>query len=120
MTLTRLPAWSALAAHRRELADTELRTLFTNDARRFEKFSIQAAGLFLDYSKNRIVEATLPLLVKLADEAQVPAKMAAMFTGERVNHTEQRAVLHTALRNQSQNAVRVNGTDVMPDVRRVL
>src|SRR4051794_3254037 len=120
MALKQLPAFSVLAKHQREIDGHELRTLFEADAGRFEKFSIEAAGLFLDYSKNRIVEPTLPLLIELAEQAQVPAKIAAMFAGDRINHTEQRAVLHTALRNRSAAPVLVDGADVMPGVHRVL
>jgi glucose-6-phosphate isomerase len=120
MTLTQSSAWTALAAHQREVASHELRELFAADPARFQRYSIEAAGLFLDYSKNRIVERTLPLLVSLAWQTGVSAKIAAMFAGERINHTEQRAVLHTALRNRSETSVLVDGRDVMPDVQRVL
>ena len=120
MTLTQSPAWTALAGHQREVAAHELRELFAADPMRFQRYSIEAAGLFLDYSKNRIVERTLPLLVSLARQTGVSAKIAAMFAGERINHTEQRAVLHTALRNRSETSVLVDGRDVMPDVQRVL
>jgi len=120
MTLTQSSAWTALAAHQREVASHELRELFAADPARFQRCSIEAAGLFLDYSKNRIVERTLPLLVSLARQTGVSAKIAAMFAGERINHTEQRAVLHTALRNRSETSVLVDGRDVMPDVQRVL
>jgi glucose-6-phosphate isomerase len=120
MRPTATPAWAALVAHQQDVARTELRQLFADDNRRYERFSMEAAGLFLDYSKNRIVQQTLPLLVALANEAGVPEKIAAMFAGERINHTENRAVLHTALRNRSGTSVQVDGRDVMPDVRRVL
>jgi len=120
MSLTRSSAWTALAAHQREVAPHELRQLFAADARRFQTFSTEAAGLFLDYSKNRIVERTMPLLFALAEHARVPTKIAAMFGGEPINHTERRAVLHTALRNRSGTSVLVDGRDVMPDVLRVL
>ncbi|PWT71807.1 MAG: glucose-6-phosphate isomerase [Proteobacteria bacterium] len=118
--LTESPAWGALVAHRQKLAQTHMRELFERDSRRFDKFSIEAAGLFLDYSKNRIDDESLPLLTRLARDAGVPAKIEAMFKGERINHTEGRAVLHTALRNRSGRAVLVDGSDVMPDVLRVL
>jgi len=120
MSLVQSSAWKTLAAHQREVVPHELRTLFAADPMRSRKFSLEAAGLFLDYSKNRIVEGTMPLLVALAEHARVPAKITAMFTGERINHTEQRAVLHTALRNRSGTSVRADGRDVMPDVLRVL
>ena len=120
MSLTQSSAWTALAAHQREVGPHELRQLFAADTTRFQMFSTEAAGLFLDYSKNRIVERTMPLLVALAEHAHVPAKIAAMFAGEPINHTERRAVLHTALRNRSEASVLVDGRDVMPDVLRVL
>ncbi len=119
-SLIQSPAWIALAAHQQQIAGTHLRELFARDRRRFDKFSCEAAGLFLDYSKNRIVDQTLPLLAALARQAHVPEKIEAMFTGKRINHTEGRAVLHTALRNRSGTPVLVDGRDVMPDVLRVL
>jgi glucose-6-phosphate isomerase len=119
-TLNRSPVWTALAAHRQQLAGTHLRDLFARDARRFEQYSLEAGGLFLDYSKNRMVEDTLPMLVDLARQRRVPEKIEAMFSGGRINHTEHRSVLHTALRNRSGRAVHVDGRDVMPDVSRVL
>ena len=96
--LTRAPAWRALVAHRRAWNDRHLRDLFAADAQRFAHFSLQACGLLLDYSKNRIVAETLELLCALAHERAVPAQIAALLAGRRVNPTEHRAAWHTALR----------------------
>jgi glucose-6-phosphate isomerase len=115
-----LPAWQALTEHQRDVSRHHLRDLFAQDPQRFAKFSIEAAGLLLDYSKNLVTDGTLPLLCRLAQEAGVTRKRDAMLSGERINFTENRAVLHTALRNRSARPVQVDGRDVMPDVRRVL
>lgn len=115
-----LPAWQALERHQPEVARHHMRDLFARDPGRFERFSAQGAGLFLDYSKNLLVEDTMRLLVQLAHESRLAEKRAAMFGGESINATEHRAVLHTALRNRSNHPVIVRGVDVMPDVRRVL
>jgi glucose-6-phosphate isomerase len=96
-----------------------MRDLFAADAGRFARFSLQFDDLLLDFSKNRITEETFDLLIGLADEAGVAAHRAAMFAGDRINVTENRAVLHVALRNRSERPMRVDGIDVMPDVRRV-
>jgi glucose-6-phosphate isomerase len=117
---TTLPAWSALRSHQRAIEALHLRDLFAGDPSRFDRFSCEGAGLFLDYSKNRIAPETLPLLIGLAEQAGVEQRRAAMFSGERINVTEQRAVLHTALRNRSGRQVLVDGKDVMPEVLRVL
>ncbi|MBP2230742.1 glucose-6-phosphate isomerase [Azospirillum agricola] len=118
--LTRSPAWAALAQHRREFGDTHMRDLFAADPGRFDAFSLEAAGLFLDYSKNRATKDTLGLLLDLARQQDVEGWRDRMFAGEPINLTEKRAVLHTALRNRSDRPVRVDGRDVMPDVRAVL
>jgi glucose-6-phosphate isomerase len=117
---TELPAWKALAEHQREVSRHHLRDLFAADPQRFSKLSTEGGGLFLDYSKNLLLGDTLGMLTQLADQAGVARKRAAMFGGERINITENRAVLHTALRNRSDRPVLVDGRDVMPDVRRVL
>lgn len=114
------PAWRALAAHRDELGERHLRELFAADGGRFERFSLRAAGLFLDYSKNRIVPRTVELLTALARERGVEAARAAMFAGRRINTTEDRAVLHVALRHRGDAPIEVDGRDVMPAVRAVL
>jgi glucose-6-phosphate isomerase len=120
MTLTRSPAWQALLEHRREMDAVHMRQLFESDANRFAKMSLELPGLFFDYSKNRANETTLKLLVSLAEQANVKGAIAAMFGGERINVTENRAVLHVALRNRSNTPVLVDEKDVMPDVNAVL
>ena len=118
--LTRSPAWTALARHRQDMAGTHMRDLFAADPGRFKAFSLEAAGLFLDYSKNRVTRDTVGLLLDLARQQDVEGARARMFGGEPINLTEKRAVLHTALRNRSDRAVTVDGRDVMPAVRAVL
>jgi glucose-6-phosphate isomerase len=118
--LTQSPAWTALARHRDAAASLHMRDLFAADPARFDRFSTEAAGLFLDYSKNRITAETLDLLLALARQQNVEGWRDRMFSGEKINLTEKRAVLHTALRNRSDRAVVVDGKDVMPDVRAVL
>ena len=120
MRLTDRPTWKALDAHSREMGATRILDLFAQDPQRARAFSIEACGILLDYSKNPISAETRRLLVALAEEAGVPAQIAAMFEGRRINVTEKRAVLHTALRNRSQRPVRVDGEDVMPGIRAVL
>ena len=114
------PAWRALKAQRKALAKTAMRDLFAEDKKRFERFSLSAAGILLDYSKNRITPDTMKRLVKLARTSQLQTAIEAMFDGVAINLTEHRAVLHTALRNPSRQPVFVEGKDVMPDVRKVL
>ena len=118
------PEWQALAAHRDELGDTTLRELFAADdadgGGRFDRFRLEGAGLFLDFSKNHVTARTHQLLVDLARASGVEAKLAAMFAGDVVNPTEGRAALHTALRNRSDEPVTVDGEDVMPGIRDVL
>jgi glucose-6-phosphate isomerase len=120
MRLTDRPTWKALDAHSREMGDTRILDLFAQDPRRARAFSIEACGILLDYSKNPISAETRRLLVALAEDAGVPAQIAAMFEGRRINVTEKRAVLHTALRNRSQRPVMVDGQDVMPGIRAML
>ena len=115
-----LPGWKRLSEHYRATSDQTMRSLFAADGGRFEQFQIQAAGLFLDYSKNRITAETMQLLSALAKEANVEQKIANMFEGGMVNPTEQRQALHTALRNRSNRPVVVDGQDVMPGVNTVL
>ncbi|MEW6312464.1 MAG: glucose-6-phosphate isomerase [Pseudomonadota bacterium] len=119
-TLTHSPAWQALAAHRDVMRQRTLRELFDADAARFEKFSLQLDGLLLDFSKNLIDTETLTLLAALARQQDLSGWIARMYAGEKINNTEQRAALHTALRNRSGQPVYVDGRDVMPDVLRVL
>ncbi len=113
-------AWLALSSHQQSVGTLHLRNLFAQDPDRFRKFSLEACDLFLDYSKNLIVDDTLPLLLRLAEEAQLEARIAGMFDGEKINNTEQRPVLHVALRNRSNRAMFVDGKDVMPEVDAVL
>jgi len=115
-----LPAWHSLRDHQRSIAELHLRDLFQADPARYERFGAEGAGLFLDFSKHRIVDRTLPLLAELAEQAGMEMHRASMFAGKSINSTERRAVLHTALRNRSAMPVLVDGTDVMPAVRRVL
>ena len=118
--LTRSPEWAALAAHRDALAGTSLRALFAADPGRFDRFSLRLDGLLLDWSKNRVTAETMTLLTALAAARDVPGWRDRMFAGARINTTEDRAVLHTALRNRSNHPVLVDGRDVMPDVNAVL
>lgn len=118
--LTLSPAWQALSAHFVTMQSMHMRQMFQDDPRRFEKFTVQLGDLFFDYSKNRINEETVALLVKLAEQSELPAYIERMFRGEKINNTEGRAALHTALRNRSGCPVLVDGKNVMPDVQRVL
>jgi glucose-6-phosphate isomerase len=118
--LTQRPAWKALAAHHKQIQKLHLRKLFADDAKRGEKLTAEAAGLFLDYSKNRVTEKTLKLLLQLADESGLRAKMDAMFAGEKINITENRAVLHVALRAPRDAKIFVDGKNVVPEVHAVL
>ena len=117
---TALPAWQALAAHRDVIAATDLRRLFAADPGRGERMTLAAAGVHLDYSKHRITDETLRLLVALAEQAGVRARIDAMFAGEKINETERRAVLHVALRAPRGTVIRVDGEDVVPGVHAVL
>jgi glucose-6-phosphate isomerase len=118
--LTATPAWQALTAHHAHIKDAHLRTLFAEDPGRSERFSAEGAGLFLDYSKNRITDETLRLLLQLAEERGVAKRRDAMFAGDKINTTERRAVLHIALRAPRGTRIAVDGADVMPDVHKVL
>jgi glucose-6-phosphate isomerase len=118
--LSESPAFRALGEHHRAHASSHLRDLFAADKARFESFSVTLGDLLFDYSKHGVTAETLKLLVALAEERGVRASMEAMFAGRRINVTENRAVLHVALRDRSARAVTVDGKDVMPDVRRVL
>ncbi len=109
--------WKALEAHYEVVCGQHLRELFAEDPERFKRFSLQHEDLLLDYSKNRITEETLSLLFQLAREAGLETWIARMFSGDKINHTENRAVLHTALRNRSSEPVMLDGQDVMPEIR---
>src|SRR5450432_3831314 len=118
--LTNTPAWKALEQHHQEMKDVHMRDLFARDPQRFEHFSLHMGDLLFDYSKNRITDKTMSLLFDLARQANLSARIEAMFTGQKINETEDRAVLHIALRNRSNRPILVDGKDVMPDVNRVL
>ena len=113
-------AWQALAAHHETIKDVTLRELFASDATRGESLTAEGAGLFLDYSKNRITAETLQLLVQLAEERDLAGRRAAMFRGDHINVSEDRAVLHTALRLPKSATLHVDGQDVVKDVHEVL
>ncbi|TVR65598.1 MAG: glucose-6-phosphate isomerase [Gemmatimonadales bacterium] len=119
-TPSRTAAWSALARHHESVRALQMRDLFAQDPTRFARFTVQVGDLLLDYSKNRITAGTMELLVGLAEASGVPELRRAQFAGERINVTEDRAVLHTALRYRGQGPVVTDGQDVMPEVRRVL
>ncbi len=118
--LTQRPAWKALAAHQNKIGKSHLRKLFAADPKRGERLTAQAAGLFLDYSKNRVTSATIKLLLRLAKESNLRGRMDAMFSGEKINFTENRAVLHVALRAPKNAKILVDGKNVVPDVHAVL
>jgi glucose-6-phosphate isomerase len=118
--LTQRPQWRSLVEHHRQISSVHLRELFREDPRRAEAFSIERCGLLLDYSKNRITAQTMRLLLALAESAGLGEAIERMFTGEKINVTENRAVLHVALRNRSNEPIYVDGQDVMPEVKHVL
>ncbi len=118
--LTSLNAWKALQAHAQQIKPLHLRELFAKDAQRGERMTAEAVGLFLDYSKNRVNDETLKLLVQLAEESGLKQRIEAMFTGEKINITEKRAVLHIALRAPQGETILVDGENVVPQVHEVL
>jgi glucose-6-phosphate isomerase len=118
--LTERPAWKALAAHCQTVRGVHLRQLFADDPQRGERLTAEAAGIYLDYSKNRITDETLRLLLALAGECGLRERMDAMFRGERINVTEKRAVLHAALRAPGTERAVVDGVDIVPEVHAVL
>ncbi|WP_210466448.1 glucose-6-phosphate isomerase [Rufibacter roseolus] len=117
---TSTQAWAKLTQHYAQTKDNHLKDAFAQDPQRFEKFSVTFEDILLDYSKNRITEETRALLVELAQECGLPDAIEAMFTGEKINFTENRSVLHVALRNLSNTPILEDGKDVMPEVNRVL
>lgn len=119
-SLTLYPVWQKLCFHQQTMAATHMRDLFAKDPDRFSKFSLKFTDILLDYSKHRIDDKTLPMLMQLAREANIEGWRDRMFAGDKINITEDRAVLHTALRNRSNTPVMVDGKDVMPDVNAVL
>ena len=118
--LTQRPAWKALAAHHKQIRKLSLRKLFADDPKRGGRLTVEAAGLCLDYSKNRITDQTLKLLVQLAKESDLSGRIAAMFSGEKINLTENRAALHVALRAPKDAKTFVDGKNVVPEVHAVL
>src|SRR5690606_8402482 len=117
---TQTAAYKYLSDHYIDIAPKHLRDLFREDPDRFEKFSLTLGDIFFDYSKNRIDDTTKALLIQLARECELEEAIQAMFAGEAINETENRAVLHTALRNQGSELILVDGNDVMPGVHAVL
>src|ERR1043166_3859845 len=120
VSLTERPGWKALAAHQAKMSGVHMRTLFAEDPRRGERLTAEAAGLYLDYSKHRVTDETIRLLLALAEESGLRSRIDAMFRGEKINVTEQRAVLHTALRAPKGSSVVVDGENVVPRVHAVL
>jgi glucose-6-phosphate isomerase len=118
--LTERPAWKALTGHRKAIGTSHLRELFAADPGRAERFTAEALDLYLDYSKNRITAETFQLLLQLAEQSGLRAKIEAMFHGEKINITEKRAVLHVALRAPKDASIIVDGEDVVPNVHAVL
>ena len=120
LSLTVNLAWKALQAHFQKVRTLHLRQLFADDPQRGERFTAEACGLYLDYSKNRITDETLQLLIQLAEACNLREHIEAMFTGQKINVTEQRAVLHTALRAPKEERIILNGIDIVPEVHAVL
>jgi glucose-6-phosphate isomerase len=118
--LTRMPAWHALVDHYRKIKEMHLRQLFAENPGRAEAFAAEAAGIYLDYSKNRITAETMRLLVKLAEDCGVRERIEAMFSGEKINSTEGRAALHVALRAPADQEIFADGQNVVPEVHKVL
>ncbi len=118
--LSKRPAWTALTAHRKSFDTAHLRDLFASDPKRGERLTAEAGGIFLDYSKNRVTDETLALLVKLAEESGLRERIDAMFRGDKINISENRAVLHVALRAPKGQSIMVDGKDVVPEVHAVL
>jgi glucose-6-phosphate isomerase len=118
--LEELPAWQALKNHQLKIKELHMRQLFDDHPQRFERYSLRLGDILFDYSKNLINDQTMPLLVRLAQQARLGQRIEAMFSGEKINTTERRAVLHVALRNRTNSPIYVDGQDVMPEVNRVL
>jgi glucose-6-phosphate isomerase len=118
--LTRYPEWMALRNHYEKIRDVQLRALFAEDPRRGERLALEAAGLYVDYSKNRITDETIRLLVSLAESSGLRAHIDAMFRGDKIKVTEQRAVLHVALRAPRGQCIVVDGKDAVAEVHAVL
>lgn len=112
--------WKKLTSHYKKMRKVQMRDLFDDDAKRADRFSIQLDALYYDYSKNRITDKTMKYLIRLAEECHLHEKIEEMFTGKRINITENRPVLHTALRNRANTPVYVDGKNVMPQINEVL
>ncbi len=117
---TETSAWKALETHYKEIKNVHLKSLFAEDEKRFEKYSLTFEDILVDFSKNRIDETTFKLLIQLAEECGLKEAINSMFKGEAINETEGRSVLHIALRNRSNSVIKVDGKDVMPDINAVL
>ncbi|MBV9959173.1 MAG: glucose-6-phosphate isomerase, partial [Acidobacteria bacterium] len=119
-SLTQLPSWKALESHFEKMRDVHLRRLFADDAERAGRFTVEAAGLYFDYSKHRVTLETMELLLRLAEECGLRERIDAMFRGERINVTENRPALHVALRSPRGAEILVDGVNVVPQVHAVL
>ncbi|HET8638273.1 MAG TPA: glucose-6-phosphate isomerase, partial [Acidobacteriaceae bacterium] len=119
-SLTQLPAWNALKAHAKDISLQHLRHIFAEDSARGTRFAVEAEGIYLDYSKHRITDETLKLLLQLAEQSNLRARIDAMFRGDKINITEGRAVLHVALRAPKGAVINVDGKNVVPEVHEVL
>jgi glucose-6-phosphate isomerase len=119
-TITTSPAWQALAAHYQKIQSLHLRQLFADDAQRGERLAVEAVGIYFDYSKNRVIDETIALLVRLAEQADLKGQINAMFRGDKINSTENRAVLHVALRAPRDGKIMVDGENVVTEVHKVL
>src|SRR5256885_934009 len=120
LPLTARESWKALEAHHEKIRELHLRKLFADDSTRGERLTAEAVGLYLDYSKNRVTDETLALLGRLAEESALRERIDAMLRGDKINQTEDRAVLHVALRAPRGTSILVDGTDVVPEVHAVL
>ncbi len=120
VSLRSRPAWKALEEHCAKVRNLHLRQLFAEDPQRSQRFTLQAMGFYFDYSKNRITSETISLLVELAEQSGLRQHIDAMFAGEKINVTEQRAVLHVALRAPKGAQILLDGVDVVPEVHAVL
>src|SRR3989442_10018476 len=118
--LTARQSWKVLQDHRKTIGERHLRSLFAQDATRGERLTAEAVGIYLDYSKNRVTDETLALLCRLAEECGLRGRIDAMFRGDKINVTENRAVLHVALRASRGTSIVVDGQDVVPEVHAVL
>src|ERR1700676_2894004 len=119
-SVTVRPGWKALESHHQKIRELHLRQLFADDPKRGERLTTEALGLYLDYSKNRVTDETLKLLFQLAEESGLRGRIEAMFRGDKINITENRAVLHVALRAPKDASIIVDGENVVPQVHAVL